>query len=307
MDWTDRLNRDPQLITLGGGELELLSWNYAPHLPDNKPHRHTHFEVCQVGVYGRGSFMVAGHTHTLEPGDLFIARPGVVHQILNTAQPDMELYWASFNWLPGRPHGELGTLLRSFADSSTLVVPDEERVAALWRALNVTAQGDGRVGLREQLTGLTTTLLLAIVQAGSGGAAGLREEPTDPGAAKVRLALRYIHDNVDRRLSVAEVAAQLNLSPRHLARLFAQHLGTSPAEYAERVRLEQARMLLQTSTTPIKEVASDAGYASVHAFSRAFTRRFSCPPGAFRRAGGGVSQTVKKLADPAKDSLPHRC
>ena len=129
-----------------------------------------------------------------------------------------------------------------------------------------------------------TTLLLALAQAGSAPA---RVEATgaDAGAAKLRLAVHYIHDNLDRRLPVAELASELSLSPRHLARLFAAHLGTSPAAYIEGARLERAKTLLQGSADPIKGIAGAVGYESVHHFSRAFSRRVGLSPGAFRSQG----------------------
>lgn len=304
MDWTERLNGGPRRIALEGGEIDILNWSYAAHLPDNRLHRHTHFEICQVGAYGRGRFLVEGRPHELGPGDVFIARPGVAHQIVNTASPEMELFWVSFLWLPEvRPPGadlpgrEVRALFSSFAGSPALVVADEgARVSILWRALKAVAQGGLRLAAEPQLRGLMTTLLLAIAQAGS----ELKPQPerpsaVAPGSAKVRLAVRYVHDNLCRRVPVSEVAAQMNLSPRQLARLFSRHLGVSPATYIERARLDRAKTLLKGTNTPIKEIAGAVGYESVHHFSRAFSRRFGLPPGAFREAdpeleaSGGMS------------------
>lgn len=286
MNWINKLNEAAQVVPLGRGRLEVLNWSYAPHLPDNVPHRHTYFEICQVGAYGSGSFIVEGLPHRLEPFDLFLARPGVLHQIVNTAVPQMELYWVSFVWLPGveEPVSELERWLGSFADAPRLVVPDEgEQLAALWRALRAVAGATPHPGHDKQLSGLMTALLLAIVDRGGAFKASQTAKTALPNpAARVRLAVRYIHDNLDRRLPVSEVAAQLNLSPRHLARLFADELGTSPAAYVEEARLERAQLLLQTGALPIKGVAAATGYDSVHHFSRAFSRRLGLAPGAFR-------------------------
>ena len=65
-------------------------------LPDNVPHRHAYFEVCRVGERGRGQYLVNGVPHAIGPGDLFFSRPGVLHQIVNTEQPMMELFWMTF-------------------------------------------------------------------------------------------------------------------------------------------------------------------------------------------------------------------
>lgn len=284
MDWTDRLNEGPQELGLGGSRVELLNWSYAPHLPNNRPHRHTHFEVCQVGAYGRGAFLVEGTSHQLEPRSLFIARPGVLHQIVNAEAPNMELYWVSFAWLPGAAPaaGELDRWLARFAESPRPVVPDEGgQLTALWTALRAVAQTDSHPGSAPQLAGLMSALLFAVIHAGGVPAPGTFKA-AQPEAARLRLATRYVHDNLDRPLPVSEVAAQLNLSPRQLARLFRQQLGVSPAAYIERARLERAQGLLQVGQ-PIKGVAAATGYESVHGFSRAFTRGVGVPPGRFRK------------------------
>lgn len=206
----------------------------------------------------------------------------------------MELFWVSFLWLPevrlpgaNYPASEVCALFSSFAGSPTLVVADEGApVNILWRALKAVARGGLRLAAKPQLRGLMTTLLLAIAQVGSESKAQPeRPSAAAPGSAKMRLAVRYVHDNPCRRLPVSELATQMNLSPRQLARLFNCHLGTSPAAYIERARLDRATTLLKGTNTPIKEIAGAVKYESVHHFSRAFSRRFGQPPGAFRVAG----------------------
>ena len=282
--WTDRLNEGPRLIWLGKRCTELLDWSYAPHLSDNVPHRHTYFEVCQVGAYGSGTFFVEGTPFKLAPHDLFIARPGLTHQIVNTSSPTMELYWLSFVWLPGAAESgcEMSRWLDGFAAAHHPVVPDEKgQLTALWPALKAVAQADPHPGRDRQLVGLITTLLLTIIQIGTLTPARPPFTRIPDRATKVRLAVRYIYDNLNRRLPVSEIAAYLNVSPRHLARLFDRHLGVSPAAYIEKTRLERAQQLLQTEM-PIKKIAATTGYGSVHHFSRAFSRRVGLSPGVYR-------------------------
>lgn len=305
MDWITRLNQGPRLITLGEGVAEVLAWAYSPHLADNVPHRHTHFEICQVGGYGAGHFIVEGRRHSIHPGDLFIARPGVVHQIVNTVHPNMELFWVSFIWTSKADvsKGEVATLLHDFAESPVLVASDgDKKVCLLWQALRAIAQGGPRPGYEAQLEGLIASLLLAIAQAGAGSGMPPVDEPLGlaAGAVKARLAVRYVHDNLDRRLPVSEIAAQVHLSPRHLSRVFAEHVGVSPGSYIEQARLNRAKALLEHTGTPIKAIATAVGYRSVHDFSRAFSRQVGRSPGAYREVstrnvpnsqkGGGSGQ-----------------
>jgi len=295
MDWLERLNRELGRMPLGQGTVEVLQWAYARHLADNRPHRHTFFEVCLVGDYGAGEFIVQGRTHPVGPGDLFVARPGVIHQIVNTGCPNMELFWVSFQWTPAstKPPGEADALLRAFAESPILVAPEGHgQVAALWRALQAVASGQAGRAYEMQYQALATALILGIAQAGSERDRLAVAEPPGPEAGDLaaRLAVRFIHDNLNRSLPLAEIAAQVHLSPRHLTRLFTRFTGKSPAHYITHARMDRARGLLLRSPMPIKEVAATVGYPDVHHFTRAFTAHFGSPPGEMRRhpEQGGV-------------------
>lgn len=288
MDWLERLNRGLGRMPLGQGTVEVLQWSYARHLADNRPHRHTFFEVCLVGGHGAGGFVVQDRAHPVGPGDLFIARPGVIHQIVNTGCPDMELFWVSFGWTPvlAKASGEVDSLLRAFAESPLLVAPEGQgQVGALWRALQSVAAGPPGSAYEVQYQALATALILGIAQAGSGRDRLPVTEPSgpDPGDLAARLAIRFVHDNLNRPLPLAEIAAQVHLSPRHLSRLFTRFTGKSPAHYITHARMDRARGLLLRSQMPIKEVAVTVGYPDVHHFTRAFAVHFGCPPGEMRR------------------------
>ncbi len=295
MDWLERLNRSVGRVALGRGTAEVLHWAYARHLADNQPHRHTFFEACLVGEYGVGRFIVQDKPHDLTPGDLFVARPGVIHQIVNTGRPEMELRWVSFGWTPAargpsgaQETGEVDELMRAFAESPRLVVPDARgRLSALWGAMQAAADGPPGRACGAQYGALASALLLTIAQAGAAPPDAGEEEPPGPGAGDgaARLAVRFIHDNLARPLPLADIAAQAHLSPRHLARVFQAFTGSPPARYITRARMDRALGLLRQSAPPlpIKEIAAAVGYPDVHHFTRAFAAHFGHPPGILRQ------------------------
>ena len=288
MDWQERLNRSLGRMPLGQGMAEVLQWAYDRHLADNRPHRHTFFEVCLVGEYGAGDFIVQDRAHRVGPGDLFVARPGVIHQIVNTGRLDMELSWVSFQWTPAstKPSGAVDDLLRDFAEAPVLVAPDAQgQIGALWQALRAVASAPPGAAYEAQYQAVATALILGIAQAGAGREHLPDAEPSRPEASDLaaRLAVRFIHDNLNRPLPLAEIAAQAHLSARHLSRLLTRFTGKSPAHYITHARMDRARGLLLRSQTPIKEIAVAVGYPDVHHFSRAFTAHFGTPPGEMRR------------------------
>ena len=83
--------------------------------------------------------------------------------------------------------------------------------------------------------------------------------------------------------SVADLAQTLELSSRHLDRLFADTLGASPIAIARIRRGQTAKVLLQQSKLKLSELAEHAGYGSVSQFNKELRLLFNCSPSALRR------------------------
>ena len=293
MLWTPRLNALGGEFQIGAwGRAQVISWNHQSHLPDNAPHRHTYFEICTVGAHGRGEFRALDAAYAIESGDTFWVRPGAIHQIVNTDESDMELFWVSFS-LDARSQEA-----RDFADRPVVVTPDQT-LASLWQTLRVAgeASSSGEWVLR-QLAGALLGALLSV------GAAAQPDAPpaSDARALQCQLALRYIHDNLAKRMTLPEIAAHIHVSPRQLVRLFRLFVEISPAQYIERARLDRAESLLLRSSKPLKSVAREVGFEDIAHFTRVFSRRSGNPPGDFRRRGGPLIEkpsgpNIQKLGD----------
>jgi transcriptional regulator GlxA family with amidase domain len=82
--------------------------------------------------------------------------------------------------------------------------------------------------------------------------------------------------------SVSAVARRAGMSERHLARLFRAETGTTVAQHVERVRVEAARHLLESSDSGLDAIARRCGFGTVETFHRSFKRRTGITPGAHR-------------------------
>jgi AraC family transcriptional regulator of adaptative response / DNA-3-methyladenine glycosylase II len=80
----------------------------------------------------------------------------------------------------------------------------------------------------------------------------------------------------------AAVAERLNVSARHLRRMFHEHLGATPDQFARSRRAHFARRLLDDSDLPIIEVAFAAGFGSLRQFNRAMREVFRFTPSELR-------------------------
>jgi AraC-like DNA-binding protein len=94
-----------------------------------------------------------------------------------------------------------------------------------------------------------------------------------------------MHANLDRALSVEEIARTACLSTFHFHRLFAAAFGETPHRYLTRLRLERAAALFRGSERSVADVALSCGFESPGSFTTLFTRRFGTPPARFRRNG----------------------
>ncbi|GGU33678.1 GlxA family transcriptional regulator [Nocardioides albus] len=98
----------------------------------------------------------------------------------------------------------------------------------------------------------------------------------------VRVITELIAQDPAYRHSVISLARHVNISPRHLTRLFQDEVGMSPAEYAASVRFDLARSWLEAGCS-VAQAASDAGFSSAEALRRTFAARLGVSPSAYRR------------------------
>ncbi len=93
----------------------------------------------------------------------------------------------------------------------------------------------------------------------------------------------YIRDNLSQPLHLGHVAGYLNISERHLSRLFSEGIHETFTDFIRSERIRQAAHLLLKSELSIKEIAEMTGFSSVHYFSRTFMEEKNLPPGKFRQ------------------------
>lgn len=96
---------------------------------------------------------------------------------------------------------------------------------------------------------------------------------------RLQIAREYLHENVDRRISLEEVSREACLSRYHLHRAFRRVFRLTPHAYVTGLRLNRARSLLQGGRA-VTDVAMDIGFTSVSAFTRLFRSRFGLLPSA---------------------------
>jgi transcriptional regulator GlxA family with amidase domain len=101
---------------------------------------------------------------------------------------------------------------------------------------------------------------------------------TDP----IRAVVTAIHADPGAAHGLAELAGEAGLSPRHFQRRFTAELGTPPAAYVERVRIEAAQRALAEGDDPVEMIARSCGFGTAETLRRAFHRRARVAPSDYR-------------------------
>lgn len=97
-------------------------------------------------------------------------------------------------------------------------------------------------------------------------------------------AVTRIHEAPGHPWTTESLAREVATSRQTLVRRFATFTGTTPSEYLTRWRMGLAAHRLRDTDDSLEKIASDVGYTSVYAFSRAFRRERALPPGRYRSA-----------------------
>lgn len=99
---------------------------------------------------------------------------------------------------------------------------------------------------------------------------------------KLRLIIEFIQDNLDRKITLAEISVSVGMNPYHLTRTFKQTTGISPHQYLMRSRIERAQILLTKSNLPIVEISQQVGFEDQSHFTKVFRKLTGVTPKAYR-------------------------
>ena len=101
---------------------------------------------------------------------------------------------------------------------------------------------------------------------------------------RVCRAMNLVSANLDRELSLDEIAAETAFSKFHFHRIFKAVVGETLGAFTRRLRLETAASrLLSLRDEDITTIALDCGFSSSQSFAKAFRQQFGCTPTAFRQ------------------------
>ncbi|MBI5060201.1 AraC family transcriptional regulator [candidate division KSB1 bacterium] len=107
--------------------------------------------------------------------------------------------------------------------------------------------------------------------------------------------LVHIQTHLDEAIELDQLAAIANFSPYHFHRIFRGMTGESVMDHVRRLRLERAAVMLKLEQDSVTQIAFQAGYETLDAFSRSFGAMFGHPPSEYRKQKSPPAVTRNRI------------
>lgn len=240
-------------------------------------HSHNHLEVGFLR-HGQATFMVNNHLYDMKPGDVWVNNVNVLHDEQYDRRPvkiyalgidNIALQYLPSNCLlpdnvsPIVHCGEQYELLDNICgylynslDKDDFTI-DSPAYYALLTFLSVVVENSKTVNDEERHDTAQQQL-----------------------CNKVR---DYINEHYLGELSLLDISEAMNVSPYYMSRAFKKSTGFSPMQYAARLRIGKAQVLLIHTDMNILNIAYETGYNNLSTFNYAFSKLIGMTPDKFRK------------------------
>jgi AraC-like DNA-binding protein len=260
-----------------------------------RDHSHVHdFLVLAYFDRGRGALRVDRREWPIADGDVFVIAPGEVVGAGRAEGLERSTAWAVFfapevlqpheprAFLSWRTHPLLFPFVGASAGGAQrLRVPSVQR--ASWSERFAALEDElrhRRDGYNEAVLAQLTLLLVSIsrLTADVAGHLRVRDEPL------LAAVFKCIEAGYRRPISLADVAAEVGMSPGHLTTVVGRKTGRTVQQWIAERRLADARRLLVETDLTVAAIGETVGYKDPSYFVRTFRRAHALTPLEWRRA-----------------------
>ncbi len=113
-----------------------------------------------------------------------------------------------------------------------------------------------------------------------------RKYYAESGSKYIRKALAYLSNHYDQDIKIKDIARETRISAAYLQRLFKEQTGKTLVEKMNELRIDKAKILLETSSLPIPDIAVSVGFNNRQHFTYTFFKLIGCSPALFRKHKG---------------------
>lgn len=223
---------------------------------------------------GAGYVEVDGVRFEPVPGDLVLlpAKTSICFGTLPD-QPSYTKFWVHFD-------AKVGDLnLFDLIKVPLLVRPvHPETLSALFDSLIQLHREETIVGMLEQ-----QSVMIHILAEYMDSVSPEKMIPVTSNEERINAVIEYIENHIEQSVTVEDLSRLLDLHPNYFIKMFRTHMGLSPLQYINRLKIERAKMLLETEDYNISTISYMLGFAQPSYFAKLFKQFVGRSPKEYRK------------------------
>lgn len=238
---------------------------------------HHRFELVVVLDRG-GPVRVGNVSHVLEPGESILIFPNQFHHYMDVEAGELEWLFITFRCTES-------DLLRSLRDTPKVLNEESLHLLSRISQLYVHHEPPGPEtlfiahDLGRLLLGMLELPKIPVTRRDTHST----DDSRDVLLEKINA---YVRANLNRKLTLEDLARDLGYSASHMRAVFRERLGVSLGRYIRESQLSEAAKLLQRTDLKVTEIARQTSFNSLFAFSRAFKLAYGMSPKAYSKKFG---------------------
>lgn len=225
-------------------------------------------------VDGSGFYVVDGKRHEVKKNQYFILPIGKPHEYGSTEGHFWTVYWLHFCGKAAHVFAEGAATPQTI--NVTMQSRISERINIFDEILTTLHFGDSIEDLR-YASSLLSHFLASMRYLGQ-----FRRAKTGAEKDIVEQAIHYMRENIENRITMAEVLRYVGYSQSHFSTVFKKKTGMSPLSYFNRLKVEHACKLLKTTDLKVNMICYKVGIEDPLYFSRLFSKVMGMSPSEFR-------------------------
>ncbi|MDP4277556.1 MAG: AraC family transcriptional regulator [Bacteroidota bacterium] len=228
-------------------------------------------------VKGSGSFESTHCAKTqISAGNIILLFPGEWHNYSYDAHTGWDEYWVGFDGINAR--SMMPSSFFSESDPVFKVGIDDEFIS-YYKSIIEYAEQEAKG--YQQVASSIVRHMLGLLYFKTQNSLFSDKEVVD----KINQARIIIRNNINNKISPAEVAEQLGLGYSWFRKAFKKYAGISPAQFQLQIRLQRAKDLLLNTNLSVSEIAYELTFDTPGQFSTFFRQKAGLTPKEFRNTG----------------------
>lgn len=239
-----------------------------------KVHHHTNFEIHMI-IKGSQTYEVCGKSIKINKGQFLLLPPLVKHKVVIT-KPDTEKISLTFEAIKGKI---MDLSVKNISDFVLGQTPSDAEADILYIMSEHKAK---KKYFRQLVCGRVFECIIHILRV-----AGMEDvlffQEANEEDARFLIADQYIKDNIEKNISVQDIAIYCNLSAKQITRIFKEKENVGVAQYIRNEKCNYIKKLLQDKKFTLKEISEKMHFNNEYYFNAFVKKNLGMAPGEYRK------------------------